>query len=332
LWLTTLPLETEAAGDAKCHTLTINRIISHKPKENGGGPYLASCYLDSDKSRLYVAKIYDALEYQLADAGDNGRDCMYLADKDYAREAAAYQSIPQHFPGDIVPRYFGSWTFFLQTVSGAAARTRPVRMILLEHIQGYTMLDAIVRAIPDNMKWPRKVDYSLLPPEEERLEILGRVVEVEVALWWCAGVRHNDVSPRNVMISRTSDNSLRVVLIDFNLAHVDGYFERGQQSLTRRETDSLPISPIERYWPGSDFTSRCEFAGWIPESWHENSDVGNAKALEWLVFRWKGSPKYQRLSEDFFDDEMNEAFRDFVQRYLALLKLEQARKDKDSSA
>jgi hypothetical protein len=104
---------------------------------------------------------------------------------------------------------------------------------------------------------------------------------------------------------------------------VDGYFERGQQSLTRRETDSLPISPIERYWPGSDFTSRCEFAGWIPESWHENSDVSNAKALEWLVFRWKGSPKYQRLSEDFFDDEMNEAFCDFVQRYLALLKLEQ---------
>jgi hypothetical protein len=314
--------------------LTIVGKVSHTAKEKGGGPYLVSCYLDSDKSRRYVAKIYDALEYRLADAGDNGCDCMYLADKDYAREAAAYQSIPQRFQGDIVPRYFGSWTFFLQTASGAARRPRPVRMILLEHIQGHTMLDAIVRAIPDNMKWPRKIDYSLLPPEEERLEILGRVVEAEIALWWYAGVRHNDVSPRNIMISRTSasNNSPRVVLIDFNLSHVDGYFERGQQSLNRRETDSLPISPIERYWPGSDFTSRCEFAGWIPESWHANSDVSNAKALEWLVYRWKGSPKYQPLSEDLFDNETNEVFGDLVRPYLALLKSEQTRKDKDGSA
>jgi serine/threonine protein kinase len=319
------PLETGPPAQAKAHELTIVGEVSHTPKRKGGGPRLASCYLDSDQARCYVAKIYDALEYRLADAGDGGCDCMYLADMDYGREAAAYQAIPARFQGDIVPRYFGSWTFSLQSGRGASALTRPVRMILPELIHGETILDMLVRAMR-SAKWPDSIDFSALPPEKERLEILGRAVEAELALSWYAGVVHNDFSPRNIMVARNADNRQRVVLIDFNLARVGRYTVPARQPPGMRDPTALPISPIERHWPGYDFTSRCEFGGWVPMSWHESNEVSNARALEWLVSLWKGSPKYQPLSDEFFEDETNEVFGENVQRYVALLKSEQAQR------
>ncbi|KAK4032689.1 hypothetical protein C8A01DRAFT_40859 [Parachaetomium inaequale] len=66
------PLETEPPAQAKAHELTIVGEVSHTPKEKGGGPRLVSYYLDSDKAHCYVAEIYDALEYRLANAGDGG--------------------------------------------------------------------------------------------------------------------------------------------------------------------------------------------------------------------------------------------------------------------
>ncbi|KAL2022398.1 hypothetical protein VTK56DRAFT_5465 [Thermocarpiscus australiensis] len=194
------PLETDLPTDTKSHTLTLVRTTHHTPKEDGGGPYLVSCYLDSDESRLYVAKIYDGFGYQLAEPGDYGCDCMYMADMQHAQEAAAYQSIPLRFHGDIVPRYFGSWTFSVPTGDGTSHRPRPVRMILIEYVNGESMHSMIQRAVREVKYGKRVIDYSLLPPEEERLEVLGRLAEAEIAVWWYGGVDHGDVHPRNVMI------------------------------------------------------------------------------------------------------------------------------------
>lgn len=64
------PLDTGASAEANARpprVLTMVHEISHKPKEKGGGPLVVSCYLDSDESTRYVAKIYDGFEYALAD-------------------------------------------------------------------------------------------------------------------------------------------------------------------------------------------------------------------------------------------------------------------------
>ena len=49
---------------------------------------MVSCYLDSNESRHYAAKIYDGVDYPFKDYMD--LDCMYLADRDYSCKAAAY--------------------------------------------------------------------------------------------------------------------------------------------------------------------------------------------------------------------------------------------------
>ena len=120
--------------------LTVLKKIDYR-QESVGGPHVACCYLDSDESRQYVAKIYDGVDYPLVDY--SGRDCMYLADRDYSCEAAAYMSMPS-LRGSIVPHYFGSWTFSVET--GMAGHHRCVRLILLEHVDGECMLDMILRA------------------------------------------------------------------------------------------------------------------------------------------------------------------------------------------
>jgi serine/threonine protein kinase len=270
-----------------------------------------------------VAKIYDGLEYELSEADDHGCDCMYWADMHYSREAAAYENIPPRFQGDIVPRYFGAWTFSVPASVGTSTQQRPVRMILIEYIDGESMLQWILRAAGNNTRPTRDmIDYSLLPTDGERLEILGRTVEAELAVWWYGGVHHQDISPRNIMISRPPGSPVRVVLIDFDLSHVLKLSESGRRLLARRELGALPISPIERYWPGAKFTCGDGFNGWISESWCVDGDVSDELAREWLVARWKGSPRYQPLSGGFLAIAARGEVSDSHRRCLAILKAE----------
>lgn len=277
------PLETVSPAVPKSYVLAIIEKVSHAP--NRGGAYLVSCHLDSDDSQLYVAKIYDGFGYALTN--DIEEDCMYLADKDYSREAAAYENIPQQFQGDIVPRYHGSWSFSLSVdaEAGTSIQQRPVRMILMEHIPGESMLQSILRAIPNKTPGETQfdldsIDYSLLPPEKERLEVLARILDAEITLWWYAGVEHKDVSPRNIMVTRTADGASlgRVVLVDFNLSHVMRFSEVGCRVLSRRTPGALPTSPITRYWPGWIYSSSGPFNAWIPESWCVDVDSSEDQA------------------------------------------------------
>lgn len=313
------PLENAPAGTKEAqppHVFTIVQKISHKPKEQGGGAVVVTCHLDEDKSTYYVAKIYDGFEYELAQPGSTGLDCMYRADMDYSREAAAYESMPAHFQGAIAPRYFGSWTFPVST--GVPGRLRWVRMVLIEYIHGECMLDMILhargatRSNPEpELEWPDEtptIDYRLLPPEEERLDVLARIVEAETMIWWYGGVKHGDVAPRNVIVSRTGPSNAvsRVTLIDFNVAHVLRRCDRGLETIEKLGLGKgLPISPIERYWPGIDFAYGSKYSWWIPESWRMEDEDGNRDAsyviaAKWLIHRWRASPKFQPPSEENF--------------------------------
>jgi len=174
------PLETLRPEQAKSQVLTVLKRIDRRQYGEVGGAHVVSCYLDSDKSRHYVAKIYDGIDYPLT----NHFDCMYLADRDYSCEATAYQNIPLSLQGSIVPRYFGSWTFSVET--GVPARHRWVRLILLEHFDGECMLDMILRAkgltqrnLPPAAYDAIPVDFRLLPSEPARLSVLASIIEAE---------------------------------------------------------------------------------------------------------------------------------------------------------
>ena len=58
------PLETPRPTQAESQVLTILGKIDHR-QERVDGPHMVSCYLDSDESRHYVAKIYDGFDYPL---------------------------------------------------------------------------------------------------------------------------------------------------------------------------------------------------------------------------------------------------------------------------
>ena len=154
-----------------------------------------------------MVKIYDGVDYPLVDY--RGCDCMYLADRDCSCEAVTYQSISLCLQGSTVSRYFGSWTFSVET--SVAGRHRCVHLILLEHVDGDCMLDMVLRtkgvtrttqqaATCDTIP----VNYRLLSPESERLDVLASIIEAEIALFK-AGIIHQDVTPRDVLISRFSD-------------------------------------------------------------------------------------------------------------------------------
>lgn len=251
-----------------------------------------------------MAKVFDGVDYPLVDR--MGTDCMSLADRDYSREAAAYQNMPQDLQGSIVPRYFGSWTFSTETV--ISGRHRNVRLILIEYIDGDCMLDILKRA---ELKTDQRgtyetpsIDNRLLPPESERIDVLAFVIEAEITLFH-AGIRHRDIAPRNVMILHSP---LRVVLIDFNSAIVLKHYKYGRMYL-ETIAGTLPISPVERYWYSDMFDD--EFGQWVPESWLSDKQ----EPYEWLCSRWGNSPAYDRLSKGFVDNLGDQpAIRDLVSR------------------
>jgi serine/threonine protein kinase len=156
-----------------------------------------------------VAKIYDPLYYAFypKDGLRKKIDVTTEADSDYSIEVAAYLETQQsHVQGTVMPTFYGSWTFDLTTCIDDEELTREVRMILIEHVPGIQMLD---------------LDPSDLS-QEERENIMRKVIEADYDLRY-AGVEHDDLSPRNIMISQVtalSDPDLRVTFVDFGLSLV----------------------------------------------------------------------------------------------------------------
>ena len=282
------PLETPPPKKAKTRIMTVCGTL-HDSKNSKRGVNVARVFLDSDTSKHYVAKIYDGLDFPLT---DSCYDCMYVADLCYSRETAAYRRMPKSFRGSIVPRYHGSWTFSIDTDRPGVRRW--VRMILIELIEGDSILDLILRAqgygsrssyitaVDSNEYRADKIDYSLLPPEPERLDILAAVLETQTILLR-AGIRHNDFATRNVLIRRADK---RVVLIDFDSAYAS-------KELGERNSMHLPVNPIQNFW--SENFGAYDFRHWVPQSWRSSTYFSKA----WLCNRWGVSRDYQPL-DDFF--------------------------------
>ncbi|KAG7293834.1 hypothetical protein NEMBOFW57_003892 [Staphylotrichum longicolle] len=280
------------------HTFTITgtKTLRRFGIDEGGAQVLTG-YVDRDEAQVYLAKVYDGVYYPLED-WHTGRDCMLLADYDYAVEAWAYETMQgvETVGKKLIPTCYGGWTFSLPT--NQPGRHRWVRMLLLELIHAESMFAKILRATENDA-----VQYSLLPPEQFRLRVLKSLFEAVISIWWDAEVLHDDLESRNVLVR--DDGT--VVIVDFNQAFIYRYIDHQQHPKYFEDEPQLPPSPIQRYWPfvlgGSGLTSTEDsgstWANWIPQSWLGNQDL----AAEWLLKTWEDSPpgRYRPLEEEFLN-------------------------------
>ncbi|KAN0073259.1 hypothetical protein V8E54_008479 [Elaphomyces granulatus] len=205
-----------------------------------------------------VAKIYDPLYYPAYKNSSKRDDVIMHADCDYSREAAAYNALGGPFEGAIIPKYYGSWTCDVTVDTPSGPSKRPVRLILMEFIDGVCMQDLN----PNDLT------------EEERSNVMVKAVDAESTIAF-HGVQHRDFVPRNVICSGNDllSADLRVSIIDFNVSVVT----RLAYSWTPSDNAQLPASPINRW----EFHPLL-FGDWIPD-----------ERNEWLWKHWEGSPLYR---------------------------------------
>lgn len=232
-----------------------------------------------------VAKIYDALYYRfsepLSDDPDEPRNVVTQADKDYSLEAAAYEYLQgTGQTGCFAPAYYGSWTFDLLITSQGKTQARPVRLVLIERLDGTTIRGSLVQNGP---RGARKDAFHYL--EEYRLEVLALAMDGYVRQLH-SGIDQVDFAGRNIMLApkgpeakATSQNGPvvaglplpRVVLIDYSTAVVYSLTKTGRPP---HMGWPRPCNPMLYFWDGPI----SEVLGWVPHQWHHNPGY----MQEWL--------------------------------------------------
>lgn len=262
----------------------------------GHGAQIVRCTVAQPGKPLFqaVAKIFDALYYRFThDLARRPRDTTAQADMDYTREVAAYSRLMSiGETGRSVPKFYGSWTFQLPITSQGVVYQRPVRVLLIEHLEG---LDLQSSRIQNDYLAHNSLDAFHLP-EDYRLEVLARVLD-SYACFMHWGVNHGDLAGRNVMLVTdtsaklsTGNNSIisipRVVLVDFNMSTVYSYTLMGKHSF---ENLARPVSPMELFWKWS---LAVDFEGWVPQEWADSERLQQ----QWLLRRF-GSEEQKALYE-----------------------------------
>lgn len=272
------PADPWPHADQTVHHL---RVIDQLACRDGRGAQVLRCHLDQDESRVYVAKIYDALYYSFC-IGYTPFDVTFLADMDYSREAAAYEDL--HDAGDdglYAPKYYGSWTFDM-TLLDRAQTPRPVRMVLMEWVPGVSLQSLIDSG-----------EAYHIPPEQ-RLDILAAALELDTKVAF-SGIRHRDFAPRNVIWvpSDADKHSPLVRLVDFNISVAMGR----PNSKYRKPRSKLPISPMYIHWRAT----LNEFTYWTPEPHRSRL----AAFRGWLKARWEHSAEFTLHAEWMDPDRVN---------------------------
>jgi serine/threonine protein kinase len=220
-------------------------------------------WTDSHFPTKVIAKIFDPLYYPtISPYGGERLDLVSWADKQFAHEAAAYIEIHGHrqehpIIDDITPNFFGTFTITHESPTDKYPyRFRQVRVVLLEYIEGTSLLSLCSRRSPDIL-----VPTERAGTEEERLQVFARMLHGIVAMERI-GVFHEDPDPRNIIIAenKAGTSAKRVVITDFNISRVERYTESGRhfaQDLPR------PLHPRWRF--GIDGFER--FGGWFPREW-----------------------------------------------------------------
>lgn len=291
------PLETAPPLHPNTCRLVVTKSLTIG---NARGAQLVVCSITPTTSIfsepfVAVAKIFDPLYYSYSDdLVDAPVDVIWEADKDYSHEAAAYEHlIKVGQAGTSAPKYFGSWTFTLPISDAGMTLDRPIRLLLIEHLDAPSMMNLFSKNTPGPQGRPNALHYD----EEYRLEVLARLLDVVVRQRH-RGLDQRDLAPRNIIIipppyyGQVVGPDLpepRVVLVDYNHAIVFAKTKYAEQFCQDSE---LPWNPAEWLWD----ESLPELYGWIPPEWYE--DPGRRQ--EWLLQRFGGSIKalYAPLREE----------------------------------
>ncbi|KAL1857607.1 hypothetical protein Daus18300_010247 [Diaporthe australafricana] len=281
------PLET-APSQAETARLVINTPIS---VGSANGAQVVTCSITPEGETAgqpfqAVAKIYDPLYYSFKECIAHApRDVITEADKDYSREAAAYEYLQEAGQtGSFAPAYYGSWSFVLSITSRGKAQTRPVRMIFIEYLGGTSIRGSLIHNDPE---CAGKDAFHY--PEEYRLEILALAMDGYVKQLH-SGIDQLDFADRNVMLaprdpSTESSQDIPVV------------------AEQERETASMdwprPCNPMWYFWD----EAMDDFGGWVPLEWHRNPKF----MQQWLQKRF-GTEEMRKLYNPV-EEEL--VFRDY---------------------
>ncbi|KAJ1323484.1 hypothetical protein MN608_11639 [Microdochium nivale] len=276
------PLDTVTEQEVAKQLASI-QITKAMAVGNARGAQIVECTIHQNDTlpTVAIAKIFDGLFYARADSiSGNPVDTMSAAERDYSREANAYEYLQsKNLTGAFAPSYFGSWTFSLPVPAEdeRAETSRNVRMILIEHLDGSSLLDLFAQN--RSKKW-FGVDASHLP-ETYRLQVTARVLE-GIVRQRHVGVEQGDTAPRNIVVVpsphrlslATERDSIRprVVLIDYNAAVVLEHTLRGRLG---EPAHDLPRNPADFWWE----ESLPELAGWVPDWWYQDDN----RRKQWLV-------------------------------------------------
>lgn len=235
---------------------------------------------------------------------------MEQADSDYSREAAAYDHLQKKNMTSFAPQYFGSWNFDLPIRHRGVLKSRPVRMVLIEQLDGRsTMRSMRVRNNPD----PREADDAFHYPEDFQLEVLAVAMDGYVRMLH-SGLDQNDFAGRNIMLGFPDVGRAkpsvevpfisglplpRVLLVSYNSSVVYGLTTAQHPgSYPQYRNTPLPINPMELWWemPFNDFV------GWVPHEWHHTPRLKR----EWLKERFGGTEQrklYHMNEEPQFEED-----------------------------
>lgn len=280
------PLETSPPANPETAQLVITAPIVVGASR---GAQIVACTVhpqpDNGASQPFhaTAKIYDALYYNFQlELAPHPRDVVYEADRDYSTEAEAYEHLVRTGQtGSFAPAYYGSWTFCLPITSNGKTQTRPIRLVLMEHLDGTTIRNTRVQNSNDKDMGLDSFHY----PEEYRLEVLARAMDGYVRQLQ-TGIDQRDFAGRNVvLVPQDSTPSVqpleksgglalpRVVLIDYNHATIDNTLPEQHSS-----HPSLPENPVSAFWNAYLWE---DFGGWVPNEWHDDKIQ-----KQWLMQRF----------------------------------------------
>lgn len=176
-----------------------------------------------------------------------GRVCPASLVSHYIVKTWAYNTIEKaNQTGSLAPRFYGSWTFTIPIVFKGVRTERPVRLILIERLDGVSFQTSRVQNT--NSTGAPKDTFHY--PEEYRLEVLARAIDGYVRQIK-VGVRQSDFAGRNIVLVPNQNPAAqsemigglylpRIVLVDYNNADLE--------DSPPDTADPRPHNPAQIFW------------------------------------------------------------------------------------
>ncbi|KAF2864690.1 hypothetical protein BDV95DRAFT_624392 [Massariosphaeria phaeospora] len=241
-------------------------VVRAEGSEFGNGKDLIAKIYDE---QLYVSESHRAFDNESDDEDDDGDDdepAPTPALAAYSREAAAYKALNDKVKAEHdqkyaramgrVPKYYGSWA--VDATNNVSVAANP-KLILLEYIKADSMEDF----------W--------IDDEDKRKNIMKQLIEAESDLSFYAGVQHDDLLPRNVLIQGDGDGDaggFKVYIVDFDISRMGVQVGEKYQNPLYHWIRSASAWTAQG-WPKEDLNCTLQ---WMWDTFGDNPDYYPATA------------------------------------------------------